>query len=60
LTDYTRSVAVDWVNPYSPDQVSNSDQGVKRVTVTVKRGQRLVAELIAYRSQSYMTAGETP
>lgn len=58
LDDYTRSVAVDWVNPLSPEQVSNSDQGVKRVTVTVRRGRRLVAELTAYRSESYMTAGE--
>lgn len=55
---YTRSVEVDWVSSMSPDTPSNSDQGLKRVTVTVLRGERQIAQLVAYRAESYETAGE--
>ena len=37
LTGWQRSVSVDYVDPDVPETVVGSDQGVKRVTVTVSR-----------------------
>ena len=53
VEQYTRRVAVDWVDPDSPGSLRGSEQGIKRVTVTVFRGDRPVAELVAYRAQGF-------
>ena len=47
---WERSVAVDWVNSTNLTGVSGTDTGVKRITVTVTRDGRVVAELVAIRS----------
>ncbi len=47
---YTRSVTVQWVWPLLVNTTSNNETGVKRVTVTVKRGDRVVSQLVALRS----------
>lgn len=58
MDEYTRSVSVLWVSPVITDSVSRGDLGVKRVIVTVKRGDRVIAELTAYGTESYRAAGE--
>lgn len=58
MTGYTRSVVVKWVNPLAPDSVVNADQGVKRIVVTVKRGDRVIGELTAYRTSTWQAPGE--
>jgi type II secretory pathway pseudopilin PulG len=50
LEGWTRSVHVDWVNPADLSQVVSSDTRVKRITVTVTRGDVLVASLAALRT----------
>lgn len=58
MTGYTRSVVIKWVDPLAPDTVVNSDQGVKRIIVTVKRGDRVIGELTAYRTSTWQAPGE--
>lgn len=50
---WRRSVSVAWVNPSNPGVVVASDQGVKRITVTVQRNGQTVAELACLRSDKY-------
>jgi hypothetical protein len=47
---------VRWVDPDEPDTVVASDQGLKRVTVTVTLADRQLAELVAYRSATWPDA----
>lgn len=42
---YEMSFAVDWVDPSQPGTVVGSDQGVKRITVTITRNSKVVAQL---------------
>jgi type II secretory pathway pseudopilin PulG len=53
---FTRRVEVRWVDPDEPDTVVASDQGLKRVTVTVTLADRQLAELVAYRSATWPDA----
>jgi type II secretory pathway pseudopilin PulG len=50
---WRRSVEVAWINPSSPATVVGSDQGVKRITVTVQRSGQTVAQLACLRSNKY-------
>jgi hypothetical protein len=50
---WRRSVDVAWVNPADPNTAVGSDQGVKRVTVTVQRSGQTVAQLACLRSDRY-------
>ncbi|MBX2852742.1 MAG: hypothetical protein KTR15_13480 [Phycisphaeraceae bacterium] len=54
----TRSASVKWVDPDSPDTDSGSDQGLVRVTVTVQRGEKILAQVIAYRSDVWVCPEE--
>lgn len=54
---YTRSVEVVRVQLANPASSSLSDQGMKRVVVTVRHGEKQVAQLIAYRSDVYDAMG---
>lgn len=58
LTGWQRSVAVAWVSPANLDQVVGTDQGVKRVTVTVKHNSVPAATLVAYRTSAWPAAQE--
>lgn len=56
---YERSVIVDWVNPGDPSTTAGSETGVKRITVTVKRGGGLVAELTTLRTDAWARSEPT-
>jgi hypothetical protein len=47
------SVVVEWVNPQNPSLPILSGQGVKRITVTVKRDGTVLARQSALRSLEY-------
>lgn len=47
---YSIAFDVVWVRPANPLVVVNADEGVKRITVTVLRGARTVAELVGYKA----------
>ena len=47
---WTRAVIVDWVDPNNPTTVVGSDQGLKKVTVTVTSPTGLQTTLVALRS----------
>lgn len=51
--DWRREVTVDFVTPADPSVVSGSDQGLKRITVTVRKNGTIVAEIVALRSDKY-------
>jgi hypothetical protein len=48
-----RSVTVAWVNPSNPALTVGSDQGVKRITVTVQWNGQVLATKTALRSNKY-------
>ncbi|MFK7789184.1 MAG: hypothetical protein AB8C95_06810 [Phycisphaeraceae bacterium] len=53
----TRTASVSWVDPDSPDTVTGSDQGLLRIEVTVKRGEKVLAQAIAFRSDVWQSPG---
>jgi Tfp pilus assembly protein PilV len=53
LAGWQREVAVEWVDPADPTRVVGNEQGVKRVTVTVRRNQRIRAQAVSLRSDKY-------
>lgn len=55
FSGWTRGVQVQWVQVTSPDTVSASDTGVKRITITVKRGAREVTSVVALRTLAFDT-----
>lgn len=65
LGNWTRSVGVAWVDPADLSSAVNHETGAKRVTVTVKHGERTVATLTAVRTSAWfdpadMNGGLTP
>ena len=50
---WRRAVSVEWVQPANPAVVSATDQGVKRITVTVSRDGEVLAELVQLRTDKY-------
>jgi MSHA pilin protein MshD len=50
---WRRSTAVSWVSPADPKTVVGSDQGVKRITITVERNGTTLTQLIGLRSDVY-------
>jgi len=49
-SDWSRSVTVERVNPDDLSQTSGSETGVKKITVTIKRGDRVLATRTAVRT----------
>lgn len=47
---WERTVRIDWVDPSNPAQAVKSDQGAKRITVTVRRQGTEVASLQGVRT----------
>lgn len=52
ITDaqWTRSVTVEWINPDNLSLTSGSETGAKKITVTIKRGDRIIATRTAVRT----------
>ena len=53
LAVWQRDVLVEWVDPYNPANTVGTDQGVKRITVTLQRDGEIVAREVALRSDKY-------
>ena len=53
LDGWGRSVAVIWVNPANLSQTVGSDQGAKRMTVTVTHNGLPVASMFAFRTSAW-------
>ncbi len=53
LTGWTRRVSVEWVNPAMLTQVAGGSTGVKRITVSVMRGNVPMASLVAIRTEAW-------
>jgi hypothetical protein len=53
LTGWQREVSVEWVDPSNPATTVVSDQGVKRITVTVRRDGNILAQETALRTDKY-------
>lgn len=56
---YTREVTVRYVQLNNPALTSSTDQGVKRIIVTVKRGSKQVAELRVFRTDAWQSPQES-
>jgi len=52
-TGWQRDVTVEWADAADPSSNAGSDQGVKRITVTVQRNGQVVAQEMAIRSDKY-------
>ncbi len=52
LTGWTRSVDVVWGDPTDPTKSISYDAGIKRITVTILRGDKLVASITTTRTRS--------
>ncbi len=51
-TDWDRSVAVEYVDPNDLTATVGTDQGVKRITVTIQRDGQSVAQMTAIRTDT--------
>lgn len=52
-TGWRHTVAVELVTAADPSATTNSDEGLKRVTVTISKGALVAARLVALRSDLY-------
>ncbi|MGE3316530.1 MAG: hypothetical protein AB7O26_15550 [Planctomycetaceae bacterium] len=50
---WERKVVVKWVTPNDPSVISGTDQGVKRITVTVSRNGVVIATQIGLRTDKF-------
>ncbi len=57
LANWRRSAAVAWVDPADLTQVSGSDTGLKRITVTVSNNDVVAASLVAVRTYAWDEQG---
>lgn len=61
LDDYagwSREVVVEWVEPADLTTVASSNTGIKRITITVSRNDRVAATLTAYRTSAWQAGRE--
>ena len=55
---WTRTATVAWVQPSDLTGSAGSPTGVKRITVTVKRGELVVASMVAVRTEAWPEDGD--
>ncbi len=60
MTGWTRSVAVTWVDPADTATPGVAADRTKRITVTVERQGRVVAELVALRTAAWQDPAALP
>lgn len=53
-TGWQWEVTVEWVTPANPAVTSLTDQGLKRITVTVKHDGQVITRLVGLRSDKYI------
>jgi Tfp pilus assembly protein PilV len=53
LTGWDRRVIVEFVAPANPTRISDTDEGVKRITVTVSRDGEELANAVSLRSRAW-------
>ena len=58
LSGWERSVQVSWVDPRDLSQTAGTDQGVKRITVTVTHNDVPVASVSAFRTSAWPGPGD--
>ena len=58
LSGWERTVQVSWVNPTNLSQTVGSDQGVKRIAVTVEHDNVPVASVSAFRTSVWPGLGD--
>lgn len=52
MQGWRRQVTVEWVDPRNPDTTILTNQGIKRITVTVSYGSNVKSKLMALRSDN--------
>lgn len=60
FTGWTHSVAVQWVNPTTLAATTASNTGLKKLTVTVSKGDKTIATATGYRSIGWVDTIPTP
>ncbi|MCX5662021.1 MAG: PKD domain-containing protein [Planctomycetota bacterium] len=60
FTGWTRSVLVEWIDPATLAATSNTNTGIKRITVTVVRRGKPVAVVAAYRTVGWVDTIPAP
>jgi hypothetical protein len=58
LSGWERSVQVSWLDPTDLSRTVGSDQGVKRITVTVTHNDMPVASVSAFRTSAWPGVGD--
>jgi len=53
LSGWRREVSVAWVTRANPNQTSITDTGLKRIIVTVKRDNQILAQAVGYRCENF-------
>jgi hypothetical protein len=48
---WSASIAVVWVNPTDPTDVRTLESGLKRITITVRRGERVILQEVRFRGR---------
>jgi PKD repeat protein len=57
---WTRSVLVEWIDPTTLAATQTANTGIKRITVTVKKGSLVMATVAAYRSLGWVDTVPKP
>ena len=60
FSEWSRKVIVEWADPVTFQPTATSDTQLKRITVTVLHGSKMVATLISYRSVAWIDPIPTP
>ena len=60
LQGWSRSVVVEWADPVTLNATTTANTGIKRITVTVKRGDMTAASIVALRTIAWADTIPTP
>ena len=60
FTGWTQAVSVIWANPSTLGTTTNSDTGLKKITVTISKSGKTVTQIVGYRCVSWVDTIPTP
>ncbi|MDB5385551.1 MAG: hypothetical protein JWM11_1197 [Planctomycetaceae bacterium] len=60
FTGWTRSASVSWVDPTTLIVNSTTDTGLKKITVTVSKGTKILTAIVGYRSIAWVDTIPAP